>query len=245
MASAAAGAGPSGTVYSDAELAELGFASVGHDVRIDRRAALFGIPSIHVGSHVRIDCFAVITAGPAEVHIGSYTHIAPHTYLSGSQGGIYLGYGAGLAPFAALYSAVEDYTAGHLTNPSVPPDLRGQKVGPIVMAPHAAIGSSSVVLAGITVGFAAAVGALSLVNRRVRPFEVVHGNPIRRAGMRDRDRLLVLDEELRRRAEAEGVELPAVDHQSGSVIGIGPGLYPYRPDGVTLGSLPAGRRAGR
>ena len=235
----------SSTTYSDAELAELGFASLGRDVRIDRRAALFGASSMHVGCHVRIDCFAVVTAGPAEVHIGSYTHIAPHTYLSGSQGGIRLGYGAGLAPFAALYSAVEDYTAGHLTNPSVPPDLRGQKVGPITIAPHAAIGSSSVVLAGITVGFAGAVGALSLVNRRVRPFEVVHGNPIRRAGMRERDRLLELDAELRSRAAAEGDDLPDCDHTTGMPIASGPGLYPYRPDGVTLGARPAARRAGR
>lgn len=244
-AAAAGGAGTSGTVYSEDELADLGFASLGHDVRIDRRAALFGSPSIHIGSHVRIDCFAVVTAGPAEVHIGSYTHIAPHTYLSGSQGGINIGYGAGLAPFAAVYSAVEDYTAGHLTNPSVPPDLRGQKVGPITIAPHAAIGSSSVVLAGITVGFAAAVGALSLVNRRVRPFEVVHGNPVRRAGMRVKDRLLELDAELRSRATAEGIDLPICDHQTGLPVARGPGLYPYRPDGLTLGSRPAARQAGR
>lgn len=211
------GSGAPGTVYSEAELADLGFASLGHDVRIDRRAALFGIPSIHLGSHVRIDCFAVITAGPAAVHIGSYTHVAAHTYLSGSQGGINLGYGAGLAPFAALYSAVEDYTAGHLTNPSVPPDLRGQTVGLIDIAPHAAIGSSSVVLAGMTVGFAAAVGALSLVTRRVRPFEIVHGNPIRRTGMRVQDKLLELDAELRARAEAEGIVLPA--HDQGPATG--------------------------
>ncbi|CAB4561730.1 MAG: acyltransferase [Actinomycetes bacterium] len=199
------------SVYTDSELAEFGFASIGHDVRIDRRAAIFGAPSIHIGSHVRIDCFAVITAGAAEVIIGAYTHIAPHTYVSGAQGGVTLGYGAGLAPFVALYSAVEDYTRGHLTNPSVPQDLRETKVGPIVIAPHAAIGSSSVVLCGLTVGFGASVGALSLVSRRVRPFEVVHGNPIRRTGVRARTELLERDAELRRRAEAEGIQLPPID----------------------------------
>jgi acetyltransferase-like isoleucine patch superfamily enzyme len=196
------------SVYSPQELIDLGFASLGHDVRIDRRAAIFGAASIHVGSHVRIDCFAVITAGPADVVIGSYTHIAPHTYVSGAQGGVTLGHGSGLAPFVALYSAVEDYTRGHLTNPSVPSDLRSTTVGPIVIAPHAAIGSSSVVLSGITVGFGASVGALSLVTRRVRPFEVVHGNPIRRTGVRERAAVVERDEELRGRAAAEGIELP-------------------------------------
>lgn len=195
-------------VCSPQELVDFGFASLGHDVRIDRRAAIFGASNIYVGSHVRIDCFAVITAGPADVVIGSYTHIAPHTYVSGAQGGVTLGYGVGLAPFVAMYSAVEDYTKGHLTNPSVPRDLRSVTVGPIVIAPHAAIGSSSVVLSGITVGFGASVGALSLVTRRVRPFEVVHGNPIRRTGLRDRDALEERDDELRKRATAEGIELP-------------------------------------
>ena len=71
--------------YSDDELSELGFASIGTDVQIDRRAAIFGASSMHVGSHVRIDCFSVITAGQESVRIGSYTHIAAHTYLSGSS----------------------------------------------------------------------------------------------------------------------------------------------------------------
>lgn len=196
------------SMYSPLELMGFGFASLGQDVRIDRRAAIFGAGNIHIGSHVRIDCFAVITAGPADVVIGSYTHIAAHTYVSGAQGGVTLGHGSGLAPFVALYSAVEDYTGGHLTNPSVPDDLRSTTVGPIVIAPHAAIGSSSVVLSGITVGFGASIGALSLVTRRVRPFEVVHGNPIRRIGFRDRVMLVERDEELRVRATAEGIELP-------------------------------------
>lgn len=196
------------SVYSPQELTDFGFASLGHDVRIDRRAAIFGARNIHMGSHVRIDCFAVITAGPADVVIGPYTHIAPHTYVSGAQGGVTLGHGSGLAPFVALYSAVEDYTRGHLTNPTVPGDLRSPIVGPILIAPHAAIGSSSVVLCGIAVGFGASVGALSLVTRRVRPFEIVHGNPIRRTGARERGALMARDDELRARAAAEGIDLP-------------------------------------
>ena len=199
------------TWYGREELERLGFASLGHDVRIDRRAALFGPGSIHIGSHVRIDCFAVITAGASPVELGSYTHVAAHTYLSGAQGGIGLGHGVGIAPFAALYSAVEDYTDGHLTNPSVPADLRCTEVGRIEVGPHAAIGSSAVVLAGVEIGFGASVGALSLVGRRVRPFEVVHGNPIRRTGRRHQTRLLALDAELRHRAAAERIRLPAPD----------------------------------
>jgi len=197
------------TLFTETELLQLGFAALGEDVRIDTRAAIFGAPNIHLGSHVRIDCFAVITAGPAEVHIGSYTHVAPHTYLSGSQGGIQLSYGVGLAPFAALYSAVEDYTDGHLTNPSVPDEFRSTSVGRIILGPHAAVGSSSVILSGLSVEFGSAVGALSLVNRRVRPFEICHGNPVRRVGVRPKEHLLKHDAELSHRASEEGIDLQA------------------------------------
>jgi galactoside O-acetyltransferase len=193
----------SSTLLSDDEIGELGLGSHGTDIRIDRRAALFGVEHLHLGSHVRIDAFAVITAGPAEVRLGSHTHVSPHTYLSGAQGGITLGDGSGVAPFAALYSAVEDYSAGHLTNPMVDPDLRSTKVGPIVAQRHVAIGSSSVVLAGVNLGLGASIGALSLVNRSVRDLEIVHGNPIRRIGKRDAEKFGAFDEEFVRRLQLE------------------------------------------
>jgi len=118
-----------------------------------------------------------------------------------------VGYGVGISPFVAIYSAVEDYTNGHLTNPSVPENLRDVLVAPVVLGAHAIVGSSSVVLAGVTLGFGCSVGALTLVSRRVRPFEIAHGNPARRVQIRNREHLLAFDEELRARAALEGLEL--------------------------------------
>jgi len=198
------------------ELQELGFAALGSDVRIDRRAALFGTEFMSIGSNVRIDCFAVITAGPSAVEIGAYTHISASTYLSGAQGGIRIGHATGVAPFVAIYSAVEDYSAGRLNSPMVPNDLRGTAVGRVDIGPHAAIGSSSVILSGLSIGFGGAVGSLSLVNRSVRPFEVVHGNPIRRVGRRDETELLRNDAHLQSHAAQRGVELNSLSPLGGS-----------------------------
>lgn len=190
------------------EIASLGFAAVGEDVRIDRRAALFGAPFMQLGSHVRIDAYAVLTAGPGLLEIGSYCHIAPHVYVSAAQGGVTLGYGSGLAPGVAVYSAVEDYTGGSLTNPCIPGELRHTDVGQVVLEPHVALGSGAVVLAGIRLGVGSAVGALSLVSRPVEPFEVVHGNPIRLVARRSEERLRELDDRLRAIAAQEGLALP-------------------------------------
>lgn len=193
---------------STKELADAGFAGVGDNVRISRMAQFYGREYIVIGSNVRVDAFAIITAGPSPVVFGSYCHVAAHTYVSGAQGGATLGYGSGLAPFCALYTAVEDYSTGALTSPAIPLDLRRPKVDRIDIGPHVVVGSSSVILAGVRLGFGCSVGALSLVHRDVRAYEVVHGNPIQRVNDRDHEVLQEFDRSLRHRAAADGIDLP-------------------------------------
>ena len=198
-------------MLTSSEVTRLGFASCGRDVRISADARFFGTEGIHIGDCVRIDAFAIITACPETVEIGSFSHIAACSYLSGAQGGISIGYGCGIAPHSALYSAVEDYTQGHLTNPTIPEDLRATSVGRIILEPHVAVGSSTVLTDSRRCGVGAAIGALSLVSRDVRPFEVVHGNPIRRVGVREEIPLVSRDAALRRVADDRGYQpLPAL-----------------------------------
>lgn len=192
---------------SEPELRSLGFSAVGTHVQVSRRAVFIGCDHIRIGDGVRIDAFSVITAGPKEVHIGALSHVGAHTYISGAQGGVKIGYASGLAPFCALYSAVEDYTGGALTNPCVPEDFRITEVGEIELEPHVAIGSSSVVLAGKVLGWGASVGALSLVSRRIRSLEIVHGNPVRRLGYRDKELMLRADSSFREWASRQGMRL--------------------------------------
>ena len=122
-----------------------------------------------------------------------------------------MGYASGLAMFVALYSAGEDYSSGALTNPMVPQEFRRTVAGRIEIGAHSALGSSCVVLPGIRLGFGSSVGALSLVNRNVRDYEIVHGNPIRRVGRRDSDTLDALDAALAEQAAAAGIALSRDD----------------------------------
>jgi acetyltransferase-like isoleucine patch superfamily enzyme len=181
---------------SQLEMDELGFRALGQNVQISLDARFFGRDFISIGSNVRIDSFAVITAGPGVVEIGDYCHVGVSVYISGAQGGVKIGTGVGIAPLAAIYSAVEDYTQGKLTNPTIPSGLRGTTIGQVTVEDHVAIGASSVVLAGVKLELGSSIGALSLVARDVRPFEVAHGNPIRRVGYREKSELLMLAKEL-------------------------------------------------
>ncbi len=186
--------------YSDSELLEI-FGSVGHDVCIHKSCIIFGGKRIHIGSHVRIDCFSLLSAGEQGISIGDHVHIAVGVCMFGSGGKIKVEDFAGISARTLLYTATDDYTSGNLTGPTIPDKYRKLIAGDIVLNKHSVIGCGSVVMP-CRVGVAATVGALSFVNRDVPDFEVVAGIPASSRSSRGRE---VLDSEKRLREEESGV----------------------------------------
>lgn len=62
--------------YSDEELQQMGFAHVGHDVMISRKASIYGASNIWIGNHVRVDDFCVLSG---KITFGNYIHVAVTT----------------------------------------------------------------------------------------------------------------------------------------------------------------------
>lgn len=182
--------------YSESELSEI-FGSVGHNVLIHNSCIIFGGKKIHIGSHVRIDCFSLISAGEQGIIIGDHVHIAVGVCLFGSGGRIKVDDFAGISARTLLYTATDDYSSGHLTGPTVPDKYRKVITGDITLNKHCVIGCASVVMP-CTLGLGATVGALSFVNKDVPDFEVVAGIPAIRRSSRSRE---VLDSEKRLREE--------------------------------------------
>lgn len=179
--------------YSEQELSDLGI-RFGRNVSIHRTVEFFGAPNIVLGSNVRIDCHAVISAGQP-VRLGSYIHLSAGAMIFGSEG-VDIGDFAGLSSRVAIYTASDDYTEGHLTNPTVPEKYRKVHRGKVVLAPHVIVGAGSVILPGVTLHRGAAVGALSLVRKDVEAFQVVSGSPARTVATRNRELLDRLEKEL-------------------------------------------------
>ena len=162
------------------------------NVRFDRTALWVGAEFVRLGSNVRIDAYCVIEAGQGGVEIGSYVqHLATGVTIGGSAG-VEIGEFCGLSRHVAIYSSNDDYSGGAMTNPLVPLEYRHVTSGRVTIQKHAIVGTASVVLPSVTIGTAAAVGALSLVNKNIPAFAVVSGNPLRKIGTRDRS---VLDRE--------------------------------------------------
>jgi len=58
------------SVYTDNELHEMGFASIGQNVRVSRKASIYNAAQISIGDFSRVDDFCVLSAGAGGIQIG-------------------------------------------------------------------------------------------------------------------------------------------------------------------------------
>lgn len=186
--------------YADDELRALGIADFGERVRISRKASLYGCERMRFGSDVRIDDFAVLSAGCGGIEIGTYVHVAVFSLLIG-QGRISMGDFSGLSSRVSLYSSSDDYTGEWLTNPTVPAEFKHPDEGDVTLGRHVIIGSNTIVLPGSVLEEGAAVGAQSLVRGKCLAFTTYSGVPARRIATR-KQRLLELEAALKEKMAA-------------------------------------------
>lgn len=179
--------------YSPQELQAM-FLTVGECVQIHRTAVFFSPERISIGDHVRIDCFSILSAGLEGMKIGNYVHIGASSHLFGSGGEIQIENFANISSRVSLFTHNDDYTHGTMTSPLIPSKYKQSTKGGIMVKKHVIIGCGSVLLPDITLETGASVGALSLVNRSVKEFEIVAGTPIRTKGQRNK-RLLSLEKQ--------------------------------------------------
>ncbi|MGC2029496.1 MAG: acyltransferase [Steroidobacteraceae bacterium] len=170
------------------ELAGLGLAACGDDVRISTKASIHNAKNIRIGSHVRIDDFCVLSAGPGGIVIGSFIHVGVFSSLIGA-GKITLQDFCNLSSRTSIYSSNDDYSGVRMTNPTIPPEFSGVTHAPVIIGRHAIIGAGSVLLPGVILEEGVAVGALSLIKQNCQAFGIYAGSPARRIGNRKRDLL--------------------------------------------------------
>jgi dTDP-4-amino-4,6-dideoxy-D-glucose acyltransferase len=177
--------------YSQDALRAFGFLSLGEGVQLSDRASIYGAPRISIGSFTRIDDFCVLSAGAGGISIGRNVHISVMTSLIGA-GRIELGDFSGLSTRVSVHSSSDDFSGESMTNPTVPKEFTAVDCRDVVIGRHAIVGSGSVILPGVTIGEAAAVGALSLVIKDLQPFGIYFGAPARLIKSRSR-RLIELE----------------------------------------------------
>lgn len=171
--------------YTDVELRELGLHRCGERVYISRKASLYGVERISIGSDVRIDDFCVLSAGAGGIVIGNHIHIAVYSSLIG-RGRIELQDFANISSRVSVYSSSDDYSGEYLTNPTVPEQYTGVTHAGVTIGRHVIVGSGSVILPGVVLAEGCAIGAMSLVRDSCEPFEIHAGIPAVKKAVRKR-----------------------------------------------------------
>jgi len=161
--------------YSEKELLDIGFKSVGDNVLISRKASIYSPQTITIGDNVRIDDFCIISG---RVTLGSHIHISAYVALYGAMGIIIDDY-SGISPQSVIYSAMDDFSGDYLIGPIHPCDTTNVTGGPVIINKFVQIGSNTVVFPNLCIGEGSVIGACSLVRKDVGEWGIYYGTPVK------------------------------------------------------------------
>lgn len=171
---------------SQSALEQLGFKSLGRDVKISDKASIYNCDQIEIGDYSRIDDYCVVSGS---VKIGRYVHFAVFNNVAGGEPGIEFEDFSGLAYGCHVFSQSDDYSGGSLTNPTVPDKFKNETKLPVLIKSHSIVGTGSVIVPGVTLGTGTAIGSLSLVTKSTDPWSIYFGSPAKRIKARKMDAL--------------------------------------------------------
>lgn len=173
--------------YLDREALEgLGFASLGQNVRISDRAAIYNAEQMEIGDNSRIDDFCVLSG---RLTIGRNVYIGPGGLIAGGQPGIVFDDFVTLAYHVQVFSQSDDYSGQTMTNSTVPTAYKAEFKRAVHLGRHSILGAGSIVMPGVILAEGTALGAATLVLRSTEPWGIYVGNPARRLRERHRDLL--------------------------------------------------------
>jgi galactoside O-acetyltransferase len=187
----------SNSFYSQKELKEIGFKSIGENVLISKKASIYSPEKIEIGNNVRIDDFSILSG---KINLGDYIHIAAYASLFGGECGIIMEDFTTLSSKVSTYAISDDYTGESLTNPMIPNKFKKLDTGMVKLEKHVIIGAGSIILPNSIIKIGTAVGAVSLVNKSLDEWSIYAGNPIKKIKERSK-RLLELEEQFLKEKE--------------------------------------------
>jgi len=143
------------------------------DVKLGKHVTLYAFVNLYgceIGDHTRIGTFVEIQKG---ARIGTNCKISSHTFICEGvtiEDGVFIGHGVTFINDLYPRAVTEE---GHLQTE------QDWTCVATTIKKKASIGSGSTILAGITIGENAMVGAGSVVTKDVPPGFIVAGNPAR------------------------------------------------------------------
>lgn len=174
--------------YSEKELREIGFKSVGKDVKLSRKASIYSPEKITIGDNVRIDDFCILSGN---ITLGSNIHISAYVALYGAMGIVMEDY-SGISPKSVVYSAMDDFSGDFLIGPIHPEGTTNVTGGEVRICRFVQVGSNTVVFPRLKIGEGAVIGACSLVNHDIDEWSIYFGIPAKKHNNRKKGLLNLL-----------------------------------------------------
>jgi acetyltransferase-like isoleucine patch superfamily enzyme len=154
-------------------------AHVGRKCLIGARLAVPYARGLTIGNRVEVehDVFLKLVAREASLKIGDHTFVGRGCEID-VAGTITIGAHTLLAPGVFITDHAHNQSAAKRF------DEQGNRIAPVVIGDDAWLGVRSVILAGVTIGNGAIVGAGAVVTKDVEPYAIVAGVPARVIGRR-------------------------------------------------------------
>ncbi|MDO6764340.1 acyltransferase [Agarivorans sp. 1_MG-2023] len=162
---------------STSELAKIPFKSLGENVKISDKAAIYDPHLIEIGSHSRIDDFCIVSG---IVYIGKYCHVTPMCLIAGGAAGVHLADYCTLAYGVKVFAQSDDYTGETMVNSLIPKKFKNETIAKVTLCEHVIVGANAVIFPGVDVALGCAIGAAALVNKSTSPWGVYVGCPAKR-----------------------------------------------------------------
>lgn len=171
---------------TEKKLSEMGFKSLGKNVKISDRASIYNADQIEIGDYSRIDDFCVISG---KIKIGRNVHIAPYCLVAGGEKGIIFEDFSGLAYQVQVFTQSDDYSGQTMTNPTVPAEFKKEAKRTVFIGRHSIVGAGSIIMPGVSLNEGTSVGAMSLVRKSTEAWSIYLGNPSKKIKDRKKDLL--------------------------------------------------------
>lgn len=178
--------------YTESELKSLGFKSLGDNVLLSKKASFYNQHNISIGSNVRIDDFVILSG---RIKIGNFVHIGAFSSISGGKEGVILSDFCGLSNHVRIFGTSDDYSGETMTNPCIPIEFKKPTSKQIILEKHCIVGSGSILLPNAYLAEGVAVGAMSLMAKKTKPWGIYFGIPAKRIKERKRN-ILELEKNL-------------------------------------------------
>ncbi len=183
-----------GSFLSRQELDKFGFANVGSNVLVSRKASIYNPELIELSDNVRIDDFCCLSG---RISLKRHTHVTAYCLLAGGENGLFVGEFCTFAYRVSIFTQSDDYFGHSMVNSTIPSSFKMEKKASVCIHDHVIIGVGSTVLPGLLVAEGTSVGAHSLLTKSTEPWGIYYGAPAIRRKNRSRKILNVTQQFLK------------------------------------------------